>query len=240
MFTVALIGSDGVGKSTITRRLCATLPFPTRHVYMGDNPDSSNYSLPITRWWKARDRRPAVLSPAGPAGSAQAPERPARPASLVRSVRRIARQSLGLLINVLEEIYRQVVARWLVWRGYVVLFDRHFVYDYSPTKPSSQEETPWRRFRRFFIRTFHRHPDLVICLDAPGAVVFARKGEFTPEYLEERRRLYLSLQSSVRNFAVVDANRDLDLVVADVQRIVERFRLARVSGSRAEPARSGP
>ena len=49
MFSVALIGPDGAGKTTIGRRIEHTLPLPVKYVYMGVNPDSSNYMLPTTR-----------------------------------------------------------------------------------------------------------------------------------------------------------------------------------------------
>ena len=36
-------------------------------------------------------------------------------------------------------------------------------------------------------------PDLVICLDAPGEVLFSRKAEGTIELLEQRRQEYLQV-----------------------------------------------
>ena len=42
MFTVALIGPDGAGKSTIGRKLQQISPIPMKYVYMGVNLESSN------------------------------------------------------------------------------------------------------------------------------------------------------------------------------------------------------
>jgi ABC-type branched-subunit amino acid transport system ATPase component len=53
MFTVALIGPDGAGKTTIGRRIEHTLPLPVKYVYMGVNLDSSNHMLPTTRLLKS-------------------------------------------------------------------------------------------------------------------------------------------------------------------------------------------
>src|SRR5437667_23836 len=52
-FTVALIGPDGAGKTTIGRRLEKSLPLPVRYLYMGVNAEASNALLPTTRVLRA-------------------------------------------------------------------------------------------------------------------------------------------------------------------------------------------
>src|SRR5215211_4375226 len=47
--TVALIGPDGAGKTSITRRVTELLPVPSRLIYMGVNLESSTLMLPTTR-----------------------------------------------------------------------------------------------------------------------------------------------------------------------------------------------
>ena len=49
MISVALIGPDGSGKTTIARRLEATLPVPTKYLYMGVSLDSSSSMLLTSR-----------------------------------------------------------------------------------------------------------------------------------------------------------------------------------------------
>src|SRR5690606_8303333 len=56
LFSVALVGPDGSGKTTISRRLLETLPLPIKYVYMGVNPDSSNLMLPTT-WLLSKVKR---------------------------------------------------------------------------------------------------------------------------------------------------------------------------------------
>ena len=49
MFTVAVIGPDGAGKSTVTQQVLKQLDLPLKYIYMGVNLESSNLVLPTTR-----------------------------------------------------------------------------------------------------------------------------------------------------------------------------------------------
>ena len=48
-FTIALIGPDGAGKTTLAEKLQRNLPFPIRYLYMGVSLESSNVTLPTSR-----------------------------------------------------------------------------------------------------------------------------------------------------------------------------------------------
>ena len=45
MATIALIGADGSGKTTIANRLLEEQPIKLKYLYMGLNIESSNHSL---------------------------------------------------------------------------------------------------------------------------------------------------------------------------------------------------
>jgi thymidylate kinase len=66
-------------------------------------------------------------------------------------------------------------------------------------------------------------PDLTVFLDAPSDVLYARKGEATPEILDRQRGAYLKQGRRMANFVSVDGTQPLDLVFDDVQRIVLEF-----------------
>ena len=225
-FTVALIGPDGVGKTTIARRLEREFPLPLKYLYMGDNVETSNVMLPTTRWWKQRQRRRhnGHPTPARPAGAAPRRSRPAA-ARALRWPLHASRKSLGFVNRILEESYRELVAHAYFRRGTIVLFDRHFVLDFYhfDIDPQAGQRSLKRRLHGFLLRRLSRVPDLVVCLDAPGEVVFRRKGEFSPEFLEMRRQQYREFEHLVQHFELVNADRDLDVVVEEVARAITRF-----------------
>jgi thymidylate kinase len=138
-----------------------------------------------------------------------------------------ARKSLGFVNRILEEAYRELVAQWHFRRGTIVLFDRHFVFDFYHFDIDARagQRSVKRRLHGFLLRHLSRRPDLVVCLDAPGEVVFRRKGEFSPEFLEMRRHQYREFEHLVQHFELVNADRDLDAVVGDVARAIAGFQL---------------
>ena len=225
MFTVALIGPDGAGKTTLARHLEQSFPLPVKYLYMGDNIESSNFVLPTTRWLKTRQRQQAKkLKTPSVAPSPGANEADKKPSGLRAGVR-VLKKALSFVNRILDELYRQLVALYYVHRGVVVLFDRHFLYDYYhfDVKPVNGKTPFKRRLHGFFLKHGFSEPDLVICLDAPAEVVFKRKGEFSVEYLEKRRSQYLDLKNVTANFAVVNVDRDLDTVKQEVSSLVWQF-----------------
>jgi predicted ATP-grasp superfamily ATP-dependent carboligase/thymidylate kinase len=250
MFTVTLIGPDGVGKTTVSKELVASFKLPIKYIYMGMNVEASNIMLPTTRWWETRKKNKGISGHVIPKNNPQAiapeqthsssdsleqnHEKPAvsvnlaktkHPRNIRRLVSRKIRKSVGLGNRVLEEWYRQLVAWIYVKRGFIVLFDRHFIYDYyhQDMQTDNKNISLKRRIHGFVLRHTLREPDLLIILDAPGQVVFARKGEFNPEFLEIKRNQYLQLQNIVKNSTVIDATLPLESVVHNTKECIVNY-----------------
>jgi thymidylate kinase len=74
-------------------------------------------------------------------------------------------------------------------------------------------------------------PDLVLFLDASGATMHHRSGEYSEQMLEEWRAAYRRLRSSVRSLEVLDAERPADVVRRDAQQRVWRRYADRAAGA---------
>ena len=231
-FTVALIGPDGAGKTTVARNVEGALEGPVKYLYMGVNPDASNHLLPTTRLAHAlKRRRGALPDTAGPPD----PQRPAKPpARGLRRVTSASRSLLRLANRLAEEWHRQLVASHHLRRGAIVIFDRHFFADYYVYDVvGNGNRSLARRIHGFALRRFYPRPDLVVYLDAPPEALLARKGEGTLESLARRRRDYLELARVLKPFHVVDASRPLDEVTRDVVGLIDNFHERKAHEARA-------
>lgn len=217
MRSVALIGPDGAGKSSIAREVARRVGAPARYLYMGVNLEQSNLTLPTTRLAlaikRARGRGPRMTADwAG--GDSRDGGRP----RLLRE----AYAGVRLLGWLGEEWFRAMVAQIYSWRGYLVVFDRHFLYDYYSTDAQRQAgQLMATRLHGMLLRRFYPRPDMVICLDAPAEVLHARKLEQSVETLERRRRDYLALAGVAPDFTVVDATRPIPVVINEITALIQ-------------------
>jgi thymidylate kinase len=199
-FTVALIGCDGAGKTTVARALERAGDPPVHYLYMGVGPDSKGNRLPTARL----------------AGAVRGSRVPPRMRSILRLVNRVA-----------DEWYRQLLAVWHLRRGRIVVFDRHFLADYHAADVAAPRRTATRRLHGFLLMHAYPRPDLVIFLDAPPGVLFARKGEGTIPSLARRRAEYRQLGAMLGRFAIVPATQPLDAVVAEVAELIRDHAMRR-------------
>jgi thymidylate kinase len=224
--SVAIVGLDGAGKTTITRRLVERLPQQTVYLYMGMNPDSSNVALPSTRLVHALKKR-------GSGGKAGAP---VSLHSITERRRKRGRvwSTLRLVNRLAEETVRHGLGAWHQWRGRLVVTDRDFLIDYSVAAKPPLAITD--RIHLFVLAKLLPKPDLVVWLDAPPDVLYGRKPEVPIAYLERRRDGIGRLGSTFRRFEVVDADRPLDEVYRSVEILVE----SACQGRRVKRRKRGP
>lgn len=220
---VALVGADGAGKSTITQLLeTAPMLAPVKRIYMGVNLEASTLMLPTTRLLvaakQARGGRPDLTGSPPLDGEGAVPG--------FGNWRRSGRASARMVVWILEEWLRQVVAWRYTRAGYLVVFDRHFLADYYHTdiEACSTRRGAVRALHGWMLQHAYPKPDLVVCLDAPASVLIARRPESSLNSAELRRQQYLRLAGAVPAFVVIDADRPVEAVFTDVVNAIRRHR----------------
>ena len=222
-FTIALLGPDGAGKSTIGHLLEKISPLPVKYVYMGVNLESSNMVLPTTRLWlevkRARGLRPDITRPRKDYLLER--QRQSAPQKMMRSLK----AGLRLISLTVEEWYRQFVVWTYNLRGYMVILDRHFYFDYyaHDIADGDPNRSMSSRIHGFMLQKFYPKPDFVIFLDAPADVLYARKPEGTLEAREDRRQEYIQLRDLVKDYAVVDVSRPEEESTKEVCEIIMAY-----------------
>ncbi|WP_448614593.1 hypothetical protein [Modestobacter sp. URMC 112] len=189
---VAVLGPDGAGKGTVTSALAATLPVGVTQVYLGD-------------------RRSQTAEAAGAGGTATVPPAtpPSGPLQTAREVGFLLRKLAGWAPALLR-------AQTAAWRGHVVLADRHPL-DAVAVQP---RRTPvGSAVERFLATRVVPAPDAVVVLDAPGELLYRRKGEHTPERLERWRQGYRD-RLVPRGATLVDAGGALEDTVARARHVL--------------------
>jgi len=206
---VALVGPDGAGKTTLARSLEGEAPLRARRIYMGTNRDAGD-ALAIGGWVA---RRRAALGDRD------------------RGVARLALKALGAVAHLAEQRYRHALALQHWARGGIVVFDRYALDLDVNARLQRAPVSPARRLKNWLLHAGTLRPDLVLVLDAPGEVLYARKGEHSPDRLERMRRAYVALGSEFPEVVVIDAAQDAGAVRRTVTSLLWARRGARPRAS---------
>ncbi|HEY5438343.1 MAG TPA: hypothetical protein VIJ99_05545 [Acidimicrobiales bacterium] len=165
--SVAVLGPDGAGKTTLSLGLRDSLAIPTKYLYMG--------------LWKVGKLEQFLSHVPG----------------------------LNLLLMLFQLVWRSLLLSYFRWRGRIVILDR-FSYDAVLVT----KEATWRqRVTAALVLRMSQSPDLIVVLDLPGEVAFARKGEQDVATLDEWRAAYRALELGRAQLVVLDATEPIDEVL---------------------------
>jgi thymidylate kinase len=224
--TVALIGPDGTGKTTIARALVDSEVVPMKYLYMGMSIESSNVALPTSRLVHR-------LELAKHARSLRQSQQPVPEEINLHGLehRFDRRGRLGAIARLLhrlsEEIYRQLISWSYQRRGYVVVYDRHFIFDMLPgPEDLGTKRRLTERIHNWFLSTVYPTPDVVMFLDAPPEVLHARKQEVPEWYLQQNRENLEEKREYAKEWIVIDASQPLELVIEQIATsVADRVRI---------------
>jgi thymidylate kinase len=185
---IALIGPDGCGKSSIIDVIREQYTFAFRDV-------------------QCFHMRPKLLRRKANADAAVTNPHGQRPrgtiASIAKALFLIADYFLGYMLRIVPAL----------GRTHLVIFDR-YIYDLLVDSKRVRYGGP-----RWLLRLVGRvvpRPDLVILLDAPAEVLWARKQEVVFEEVVRQRMAYLQVVSKLRCSIVVNAAQPVPDVIRDV------------------------
>lgn len=224
MVTVALIGGDGAGKTTIAKRLEEACPLPTKYLYMGINPQAGKFTLPTSRLVFLL-KQSSYKKEASKSSQTQSESVPAHYLEYSKTNRGPLWTALRLLNRLIEASYRQIIAIYYQIRGYIVIYDRHPLFETAPLpKKSGKKKFSWLTgANHWIISNLFPKPKLTIFLDAPAELLHARKKESTPDYLDRQRTKYLKQGEITANFIRIDATQPLEKVYVDVEQQILSF-----------------
>jgi thymidylate kinase len=222
VFTVALIGPDGAGKTTVSGKLETELSLPIKSIYMGVNLHSSGTMLPHMRLILLLRRR---FQGADPSATSDLMTFRPSPATVIGRCAAAARSGVRLTNWLAEEWYRQAVAAYYTRRGTVVVFDRHFFADFyeEEIQDGGGERRLSQRIHGFVLQHVYPKPDVTIWLDAPPEVLYARKPEGSIAQLRKKQRGYRAVAELLPEVVLVNAALPADEVTREVADVIRAF-----------------
>lgn len=216
---VALLGVDGAGKSTVMSRVEGDLA----PIFWSVKRYHRRPLASALRWrerYFSRGRTESRESPETVVTSAPHEPHAMPQRSLVASLAKLGfwwvdYALFGYALDVRPRLVRHAL----------VMFDRY--YDDLLVDPRRYRYGGPLWLARLVGRLVPR-PHLVVLLDAPAELLWARKREVAFEETIRQREAYLKLVGSLSNGHVVDASEPLDRVVTNVERIILDYMQGRV------------
>ena len=187
---------------------------------MGDNRESANLMLPTSRWIMKRGQARGRKQIGGPPSTVTSKNRKAEKG--LSSLKGYIKYWLVFCNQLAEEAFRAGIALFYARQGYIIIMDRHYYADYYAydIDPKNINRPLSSRIHSWWLTRVCPRPDLVICLDAPAAVLYARKPEGCLEDLERRREEYFRIPEMGGELVVVDANRHASEVEREVAKLI--------------------
>jgi thymidylate kinase len=214
--SIAIIGPDGVGKSTVISELMQQTPLGYRTVYMGWSDHENTLILPSSRWlYRRYNKNKTPTSAAIEKQNNGAEETTIARQIAIKKPAKITLKSMpGIANEILEQYARYLLAFYYKLRGSFVVFDR-YVYDQEVFNDDSNNNNikPQDKFLAKYFKHFFPSPELTILLATDAEIIHQRKDELSIAQLTERIELYKALGEKKKEFHHIDVRVSLDEVI---------------------------
>ena len=225
--TIALIGPDGVGKSTVISELTNSFPLGIKSVYMGWSDHENTLKLPTSKWLYRRYNKTKTSS------IVEKPEFPSEVQALSENIKphkeqvKVTVQKIhwkqlpGIINEIAEQYTRYFYAKYYKFRGAFVLYDR-YVYDQFIFNSTAKKEEvkPQDKILAEFFKRFFPDPDLTILLAGDAELIHQRKNELPAHKIAKRIALYEEIGRTKKNFHIIDVNVALELEIKRITQII--------------------
>jgi thymidylate kinase len=213
MAEIVIVGADGAGKTTIAKRLVNKLPINAKYLYMGWTTESSNFSLPTSRWIQVLRRTYKTKTKKNTSDLSNGLETEYLTSKVFTSI-----ENQNSLVAVIRLFYRlandwyiQIISWIFQLRGYIVISDRHFFFEAALRYHSDNKQRLAVRLHRWLIDHVYVKPDLIILLDAPPDVLYKRTKEAPFDVLKFRRNVIYNYGKIIPNLVLIDSSKPLDI-----------------------------
>jgi thymidylate kinase len=226
MTEIVLVGADGAGKTTIAKRLVSQLPIRAKYLYMGWTTQSSNFSLPTSRLIQTIRRFYEKNFKKNFVGSSIESESKYLNRKVFTSIdkQNSLVSTIRLFHRLANDSYIQCISWIYQFRGYLVISDRHFIFEATFKYYSKNDKQRLTiRLHRWLLDNVYVKPDLVILLDAPPDVLYKRKKEETLDILKIRRDVLSNYGRIMPNTVQIDSSQALEIVYNTVSDKIMKF-----------------
>ena len=226
MTEIVLVGADGAGKTTIAKKLVNQLPVNAKYLYMGWTTESSNFSLPTSRLIQRTRRFYRAHFSKKISESSVSLESKYLNRKVFTSIDK--QNSLIAVVRLFNRLANDWYIQFISWiyqlRGYLVISDRHFLFEAALryySKNGKQRLTI--RLHKWLIDKVYVEPDLIILLDAPPDVLYERTKETTLEILKFRRNIIYNYGKRIPNLLLIDSTQPVDTIYHSVKENIEKL-----------------
>lgn len=199
-FTIAILGTDGAGKTTIIDKIKEPLNEAVHNAFFYEHM-RPNLIPNIAQLFGKKKQDGPITNPHS-----------SKPSGIIGSLMRLSYYSIDYIFGYLLKIYPMIVKKSSIW-----IFDRYY-YDYMIDPKRARINLPIWIIN--IIGFFIPKPDLIICFGAEPKVIFDRKPELSFEEITEQVNKLKEFSNNNENVVWIDTSKSINDSVNETFHII--------------------